>query len=356
MTIVLITILVALAFEYINGFHDTANAIATIVATKVLSPTKAIILASMTNFIGAMSGTAVATTIGKGLVDTNYVTPEVILSGLIAGIIWNLITWWWGLPSSSSHALIGGIVGSTFAKANNNFDAVIFSHTDASGAHTGILYKVLIPMTTSPIIGFVFSLIFMGLIYGLIIRFKPKKVSRHFKNMQIFSSAWMGFSHGMNDAQKTMGIIALLLITATREGNFEYIPSYLSFLVIHDSNLFIIPTWIKITCALVMALGTMAGGWRIIHTLGHKIVFLKPINGFAAETSAAIVIQSASVVGIPLSTTHVISSCIVGVGTAKKLSAANWILINRMLLAWVFTIPICSGLGYLIVHFFFKTH
>ncbi len=354
MTLVIITIFVALAFEYINGFHDTANAIATVVATKVLTPRKAILLASVMNFMGAMTGTAVATTIGTGLVDINFVTSEVILAGLLAGIIWNLVTWWWGLPSSSSHALIGGIIGSTFAKAKNNLDAIKFSELDAQGHHAGVLYKVLIPMTTSPVIGFLFSLLFMGFIYAVIVRFRPKRVSQSFKRLQIFSSAWMGFSHGLNDAQKIMGIIVLLLLTATKEGSFQNLPEYLFFLKMEDTGAFSIPVWVKVICAIVMALGTMAGGWRIIQTLGHKIVFLKPINGFAAETSAAMVIQGASFFGIPLSTTHVISSCIVGVGTAKKLSAANWIVINRMLLAWIFTIPICSTLGYLLVKCFFN--
>ena len=353
MTLLFITIFLALVFEYINGFHDTANAIATIVATKVLSARKAILLAASTNLLGALTGTAVATTIGKGLVDTNFVTPETILCGLLSGIIWNLITWWWGLPSSSSHALIGGIIGSTFAKANNNINAIKFISISDRGEHGGLVYKVLLPMMGSPILGFIVSLIFMGFIYGLIVRFRPKKISGTFKKLQILSSAWVGYSHGLNDAQKTMGIIALLLISGSQSRAFENCPEILRFMIPKSgTENFEISNWIKILCSITMALGTMAGGWRIIHTLGHKIVTLKPINGFAAECSAALLIQIASTFGIPLSTTHVISSCIVGVGTAKKLSATNWILVNRMLVAWIFTIPICSTLGYLLVKLF----
>lgn len=349
MTFILITILLALIFEYINGFHDTANAIATVVATKVLTPRQAIVLASVMNLLGAMAGTAVATTIGTGLVDTDFVTTETIFCGLLAGIIWNLITWWWGLPSSSSHALIGGIVGTTFAQANNNIDVIKFTTLSDTGKHGGLLYKVLIPMISSPVIGFVVSILFMGLIYALIIRFRPRGVTGTFKKLQIGSSAWVGFSHGMNDAQKTMGIIALLLMTGAKSGAFDSCPDFLKFLIPSSTDELEITTWIKVTCAVVMGLGTLAGGWRIVNTLGHKIVFLKPINGFAAESSAALIIQFASILGIPLSTTHVTSSCIVGVGTAKKLSSANWIVINRMLLAWIFTIPVCSSIGYLLV-------
>jgi len=354
MTIIIITIIIALIFEYINGFHDTANAIATVVATKVLTPRKAILLASITNLLGGMTGTAVATTIGTGLVDTNFVTTETILCGLIAGITWNLITWWWGLPSSSSHALIGGIVGTTFAKAHNDINVIKFVTLSNDGKHGGLLYKVLFPMIGSPVLGFVVSLVFMGIIYGLIVRFRPKNISKVFKKMQIASSAWVGFSHGLNDAQKTMGIIALLLMTGAKSGAFEDCPEILKFLIPASTDKLEISTWIKITCAIVMGLGTLAGGWRIIKTLGHKIVFLKPINGFAAECSAAIIIQIASTFGIPLSTTHVTSSCIVGVGTAKKLSSANWIVINKMLIAWIFTIPICSTIGYVLVKLFVK--
>jgi len=354
MTLILITILVALIFEYINGFHDTANAIATVVATKVLTPRKAILLASITNLLGAMTGTAVATTIGSGLVDTSFVTTETILCGLIAGITWNLITWWWGLPSSSSHALIGGIIGTTFAKANNDINVIKFVTVSAEGKQGGLLYKVIFPMIGSPVLGFIVSIIVMGIIYGLIVRFRPKKISKVFKRLQIGSSAWVGFSHGLNDAQKTMGIIALLLMTGAKSGAFNNCPDFLKFMIPTSSDKLEITTWMKITCATVMGLGTLAGGWRIVNTLGHKIVFLKPVNGFAAECSAALIIQFASTFGIPLSTTHVTSSCIVGVGTAKKLSSANWIVINRMLVAWIFTIPICSTIGYVLVKLFVK--
>ncbi len=350
MSYVLIVIFIALVFEYINGFHDTANAIATIVATKVLSARKAILLAATTNLLGALSGTAVASTIGKGLVDTNFITTDTICSGLLAGIIWNLLTWWFGLPSSSSHALIGGLIGSTLSAANNNFEAIKFITISESGEKGGVLYKVLIPMICSPIIGMIASLLVMGILYAYISRFRPKKISTKFKQLQICSSAWMGFAHGLNDAQKTMGIITLCLIAATNSGELNNIPSWLWFLKTYESpdGKLVIASWVKIICALTMAMGTMAGGWRIIKTLGHRLVFLKPINGFAAETTAAIIIQTASSFGMPLSTTHVISSCILGVGTAKSLSNANWSIVRRMILAWIFTIPVCMLLGYLI--------
>lgn len=353
MTLILITILIALIFEYINGFHDTANSIATVVATKVLTPRKAILLAAVTNLIGALTGTAVATTIGKGLVDTNFVTPETILYGLIGGIIWNLLTWWLGLPSSSSHALIGGIMGATFARANNDIHVIKFITISDKGEHGGLLYKVLIPMITSPIMGFIFSLVLMGIVYAIVIRFRPRKISKTFRKLQLISSAWVGFSHGLNDAQKTMGIIAMLLLAGAQTNAFDNCPDYLKWMIPHDGGANLeVATWIKIACSLTMALGTMAGGWRIIHTMGYKMVTLKPINGFAAECSAAIIIQIASAFGIPLSTTHVISSCIVGVGTTKSLSATNWMIVNKMLVAWIFTIPICSTIGYFLVKFF----
>lgn len=353
LTLILFTIAIALVFEYINGFHDTANAIATIVATKVLKPRTAIMLAAVTNLIGALTGTAVASTIGKGLVDTSYVTPETILCGLLGGIFWNLFTWWFGLPSSSSHALIGGIIGSTFAKAHNNLNSLKFVTISDKGEHGGILYKVIFPMITSPVLGFIVSLLFMGFLYGIVIRFRVRSKSKTFNKLQILSSAWMGFSHGLNDAQKTMGIVALLLFTGLQGGAFVDCPSYLTWMIPEDHGKGMeIATWIKLVCSITMALGTAAGGWRIIKTLGHKIVELRPINGFAAECSAALIIQIASHFGIPLSTTHVISSCIVGVGTAKKLNAPDWVVVVRMITAWIFTIPVCSTIGYVLVKIF----
>lgn len=343
MTYIFIVILLALIFEFINGFHDTANAIATVVATKVLTPRKAILLAGVTNFLGALTGTEVASTIGSGIVNSDFVNPSTLIACLLSAIIWNLITWWKGLPSSSSHALIGGLVGATLATSGSLESIYLGS------INKGLLGKVVLPMSSSPILGFIFSFIFMGMVYAYVIRFRPKKVSKKFKRLQIFSSAWVGFSHGLNDAQKTMGIIALTLLIGSREGIFDQLPGILSFLKVSTtSSYLVIPLWVKILCAITICLGTMSGGWRIIRTLGHRMVTLKPINGFAAECATAVIIQGASSLGIPVSTTHIISSSIVGVGTAKKLSNANWTLIKTIVVAWVITIPFCALLAYLI--------
>lgn len=344
MTLVLLVLFLALAFEFINGFHDTANAIATVVATKVLSPRRAILMAGVTNFLGALCGTEVASTVGSGIVKSEFVSLHTLVACLLAGIIWNLLTWWKGLPSSSSHALIGGLVGATWA-TSSSIDSIKWG----SISEGGLIGKVVVPMCASPIFGFIVSLIVMGQVYGYVARFRPKKISVKFKRLQILSSAWVGFTHGLNDAQKTMGIIALALVIGTREHYLEGLSSTFSFLTVADVNgpLFI-PFWVKILCALTICMGTMSGGWRIIRTLGHRLVTLKPINGFAAECSSAIIIQAASTFGIPLSTTHVISSTIVGVGTAKKLSSANWSLVRTMVTAWIFTIPVCGLLAYVI--------
>lgn len=343
MTLVLIVFFLALAFEFINGFHDTANAIATVVATKVLSPRRAILLAGVTNFMGALCGTEVASTIGSGIVNSEFVNPSTLVACLLAGIIWNLLTWWWGLPSSSSHALIGGLVGATLASSNSVDSIYLGSLTK------GLLGKIVLPMCFSPVLGFVISFMFMGFVYGYVARFRPKKISLKFKRLQIFSSAWVGFSHGLNDAQKTMGIIALCLLIATRDSIFDNLPPFFNFLKVVDINgPLVIPLWVKILCAVTICFGTMSGGWRIIRTLGHRLVTLKPINGFAAECATAFIIQGASIIGIPVSTTHIISSSVVGVGTAKKLTNANWNLVKTMVIAWVVTIPVCAGLAYLI--------
>lgn len=368
MTLILCVILVALVFEYINGFHDTANSIATVVATKVLSPREAVVLASVCNLTGALAGTAVASTIGKGLVDIAYVTSATILCGLLGAIIWNLITWYYGLPSSSSHALIGGIVGSTLAAANGNWAVVKLIENKpvaavldpATGAvlqpatvqHGGLLYKVVIPMFSSPVCGLILGFALMALLYVTLRHWRPLWVNRIFGKAQLASSAFMGFSHGLNDAQKTMGIIALSLLAATKTGAFDNAPDFLAFLRTHEPGLgkpLEIALWVKVTCALTMAAGTWAGGWRIIKTLGHKMVRLQPVHGFAAETSAACIIQIASHWGMPLSTTHVISSAIMGVGAAKRFSAVKWFIVERMVWAWLMTIPVTMFLGYLFV-------
>ena len=362
LTLVLVVVFAALAFEYINGFHDTANSIATVVATKVLSPIQAVMLAAITNLIGALAGTAVAKTIASGLLDTGVVevTSQLILCALLGAIVWNLITWWRGLPSSSSHALIGGLCGAAVAATSNNFHSVVWSHpADPWYKSAGVLWKVVVPMFTSPLLGFATGFLVMGLLFaiisfmarsgGFLARMaRPRWVNAFFGKAQLVSAAGMGLAHGMNDAQKTMGIIALALVGAQSAGTLDNLPSWLAFL--HPSKGALenndIDTWIKITCALVMAAGTAAGGWRIIKTLGHKLVKLHPINGFAAETSAAAVIGAASLLGIPVSTTHNISSAIMGVGTAKRFNAIKWTVVEKMIWAWILTIPAAGGIAY----------
>ena len=303
----------ALAFDYINGFHDTANAIATVVSTRVLSPRTAIIMAAVLNFIGAMVAQNVAKTIAGGLVDKAFVNQSIILSALIGAIIWNLITWKYGIPSSSSHALIGGLCGAVVSKGG--WDALKID---------GIKEKVLIPLVMSPMIGLFVGFLIMSLIYLLAKRASPTKAMAIFKPMQILSSSLMAFSHGSNDAQKSMGIITLALVA----GGF-----------LTKTDKIIIPMWVMISCAVAMALGTAAGGWRIIKTMGHKILRMDPSQGFAAETSASIVILLASKLGIPVSTTHVISSSIFGVGVAKNKNAVRWAVARDMVFAWVLTLP-----------------
>src|SRR5690606_8784341 len=364
LTLVLVVILVALTFEYINGFDDTANSIATVVATKVLSPMQAVGLAAGMNLIGALAGTAVAKTISSGLIDAGVIEvgSQLILCALLGGITWNLITWWFGLPSSSSHALIGGLIGAALAAASNNFDVVIWSEpTEPLYRSAGVLWKVIVPMVSSPVLGFAAGFLMMGVLFfiismmarsgGLLARIaRPRWVNSFFGKAQILSAAGMGFAHGMNDAQKTMGIIALALVSAQAAGTLDALPGWLAFLHPSDAALANgdIDTWIKVTCALVMAAGTAAGGWRIIKTLGHKLVKLHPIHGFAAETSAASVILAASSLGIPVSTTHNISSAIMGVGTAKRLNAIKWTVVEKMIGAWVLTIPMSGGSAYVL--------
>jgi PiT family inorganic phosphate transporter len=343
MTIFLIVLLAALVFEYINGFHDAANAIATVVSTKVLTPRQAIFLAAVFNLIGALMGTAVASTIGKGLVDTNVVTMVTIFSGLTGAIIWNLVTWWFGLPSSSSHALIGGLCGAALASANDNWHVLHWATTDAKGAAAGLWPKVVLPMITSPLIGFFGGAFLMFLLTIFIHRMTPHIINKVFGKLQLVSAGAMAYSHGSNDAQKTMGIIALALFTGTNSGAFENLPEWAAFL---RTPTFAIDQWVVITCAVVMAAGTAAGGWRIIRTMGHKMVKLQPVHGFAAETTAAVIIHFASVLGIPLSTTHAISTSIMGVGAVKRFGAVKWGVVERILWAWVFTLPVCALLGY----------
>jgi PiT family inorganic phosphate transporter len=356
MVLVLTVLMVALVFEFINGFHDTANSIATVVSTKVLSPRQAIVLAASTNLLGALWGTAVAKTISSGLIDSKLVTmsSDVIVCALMGAILWNLITWWSGLPSSSSHALIGGLCGSALATSQNNWNVIVWAQPSAQHwwLGKGLLWKVIVPMVTSPVAGLLLGFVFMALLYILLRNARPVRVNRFFGVAQIFSAGGMGLMHGTNDAQKTMGIIALTLLAATKAGQLEALPSWLSFLHTLEpgpNREFEIAVWIKVTCALTMAAGTAVGGWRIIRTLGHKMVKLHPINGFAAETSSATVIAVATHLGIPVSTTHNISAAIMGVGAARRLNAIRWTVVERIVWAWIFTIPVSAGLAYLFV-------
>jgi PiT family inorganic phosphate transporter len=356
MTIILAVLLIALVFEYINGFHDTANSIATVVSTKVLTPRQAVLLAACTNLLGALWGTAVAKTIASGLVDTKLFTlsNEMLICTLLGAIIWNLVTWYFGIPSSSSHALIGGLCGAALAASHNNWKVIIWAQPAVDHWYNGkgLLWKVIVPMITSPLAGLVLGFLVMGGLYFLLHRVRPQLINNVFGRLQMLSAAGMGFMHGTNDAQKTMGIIALALLASTKAGAFENLPSWLAFLRTAEpakGQAMEIAVWIKVLCALTMASGTAAGGWRIIRTLGHRMVKLHPINGFAAETSSATVICLATQLGIPVSTTHNISAAIMGVGAAKRINAVKWTVVERMVWAWVLTIPVAGGIAYFLV-------
>jgi len=310
MFIVVALIFVALLFDYINGFHDVANSIATVVSTRVLSPGKAVIWAAFFNFVAAFTfGTAVARTVGSGMIDIHVVTFAVIFGGLAGAIIWDLITWYFGLPTSSSHALIGGYAGAAVAKAG--WIAVVPSGWT----------KTLIFIVLSPLIGMVLGLLLMTAIMWLFRWMPPSRVDRWFRRAQLVSAAFFSLNHGANDAQKTMGIIAGVLFTA------GYIPR------------FEIPFWVVLIAHTAIGLGTLAGGWRIIHTMGSKITKLIPVGGFAAETGAALSILIATQTGVPVSTTHAITGSIVGVGATRRLSAVRWGVARRIVWAWLLTIP-----------------
>ncbi len=310
-------ILAALLFDYINGFHDTANAIATCVSTRALTVRAAIVMAALLNFAGAMISTKVAGTIGKGIVDSSNVTQMVVLAAVIGAIVWDLITWYYGLPSSSSHAIIGGIMGSVFAHAG-------FSALKWAG-----LQKIILALLISPILGTIISFIFMMIIYRVFGNKSPSTLNNNFRRLQIGSAAFMAFSHGTADAQKSMGVITLALV---------------SFGVLKT---FAVPWEVMVACATAMAFGTAAGGWRIIKTVGHDFVKLQPVHGFCVETASAAVILGASAFGLPTSTTHVITSSILGVGLSKRINAVNWNVAKRILIAWVLTIPASALAAYL---------
>jgi PiT family inorganic phosphate transporter len=305
-----VVVALAVVFDYINGFHDTANAIATSVATRALSPRYAILMAASFNFIGAFAGTAVAKTIGAGLVEESTTTQTVIVAALLGAIAWNLFTWYLGLPSSSSHALIGGLLGSTIIAAG--FGAL---------KTNGLIGKVLVPMVSSPLIGFTVAFFLMLGLYWIFRKARRKPMARIFRRLQILSAGYMAFSHGSNDAQKTMGIITLALFAA------GVIPSVE------------VPVWVIVLAATALSLGTAVGGWRIMRTMGQRVAVLEPVHGFAAETTAATILLVTAHLGMPVSTTHVISSAIMGVGSARGPKGVRWGVARRILLAWVITIP-----------------
>jgi PiT family inorganic phosphate transporter len=313
-------VVLGLSFDFVNGFHDTANAIATSVATRVLSPGQAVSMAAILNVVGAISGTAVATTVGQGIVSPEVATQQLAAAALISAIVWNLLTWWRALPSSSSHALIFSIVGAGIASAG--VDAI----------QIGGITKTLQGLVFSPVLGFLAALLLLMALFWMFARSRPLKVTRLFGRLQVLSAAYMAFSHGSNDAQKTMGVITMGLASYHGWSGEEWQ----------------VPLWVILAAALAMGLGTAMGGWRIVRTIGLKVVELRPIDGFAAETAAATIIEGASRLGIPVSTTHVISSAIMGVGATRSLSAVRWGIAGRIVLTWVVTIPACVVLAWVI--------
>src|SRR5437763_10592730 len=343
-------VLAAIIFEYSNGFHDAANAIATVVSTRVLTPRKAIAMAAFFNLTGALFGGAVASTIGKGLVDTNVVSMTTVLSAVIAAFTWNITTWWFGLPSSSSHALIGGLCGAALAAASGNWWVIKWSltkvdlHTGAA-AWDGLLPKVILPMLASPVAGLIGGYLVMMLLFLIVRNWTPWAVNKTFGKLQLLSASYMAWGHGFADAQKTMGVIALATFAATKAGKLEHLPPMFGFLY---SPKFEVHTWIKVACAVILGLGTWAGGWRIIRTLGHKLVTMRPIHGFAAETTGATILLVAGKFGLPVSTTHAITTSIMGVGVAKQPAAFNKVVAERIVWAWIFTIPGAGGLAYVL--------
>lgn len=330
-------VVMAVAFDYINGFHDTANAIATVVSTGVLSPRSAVLLAAFFNFAGAFLGTGVAKTIGGDIADPVTITQTVVVAALGGAIIWNLITWYFGIPSSSSHALVGGIVGAVFSHRVLD-DAQPAAATMAALLHSKGVVKVLDGLVFSPLAGLALGFLLMLGLYWLVRRMAPSNVNRAFRRLQLVSASAMALSHGSNDAQKAMGIVTMSLVAYY--GKRPDVPSWL-----HLGKELTIPFWVVALCATAMAAGTAAGGWRIIKTMGSRIIRLKPIHGFAAESAGAIVILAASYWQAPVSTTHVISSAIMGVGASKRVSAVRWGVAGNIMVAWVLTLPVTAVLG-----------
>ncbi len=316
--IIIIIVVLAVLFDVSNGWNDSANAIATVVSTRVLSPTKAVILAACMNILGAFFSTAVAKTIGKDVVSPEVVTQTVVVAALATAFLWNSVMTVFGMPISCSHALIGGLMGAAIAHGGSHI-------LNMSG-----LTKIFLSLLISPVAGILVGYGFMKLVLVVFGRFSPGSLNRVFGKLQLVSSAFMAFSHGSNDAQKAMGIITLALVSGGWLHSFE------------------VPVWVILTCALAMGLGTAIGGWRVIKTLGIGMLKLEPIHGFAAETSSSIIILVATHFGLPVSTTHVISSAIMGVGATKRFSAVRWGIAGKILMAWIFTLPVCFAAGFVI--------
>ena len=309
-TLLVIVVIVALLFDFTNGFHDTANAVATSISTRAMTPRIAVLVAAAANLAGAFVTTAVAKTVGKGVIDTTLANEKTVLAALIGAIAWNLLTWWLGLPSSSSHALIGGLVGA----------AMVQSGSKGVQWH-GLTHKVLLPALASPALGFAVAFVLMLLIYWLFFRVPPGAANRGFRVGQWASGTWVAFNHGANDAQKTMGVIALALYEQRRISHFY------------------VPTWVIVAAGLAIGLGTYAGGWRIIRTLGQRVYGMEPENGFAAQVAGGTVLYLATHFGYPVSTTHVVSGSVMGAGATKRLSAVRWGIAGNIVFAWVLTIP-----------------
>jgi len=317
-SLIILIVILAIVFDISNGWNDSANAIATVVSTRVLSPLKAVLLAASMNIAGAFFSTAVAKTIGKGIVDPSAVTEPVVASALLAGFIWNGVMTLAGMPVSASHALIGGLIGSAVA-----FGGYGILNIDG-------LMKIFTALLTSPILGIVFGYLLMKLIIRIFCNVSPGVLNKHFGRLQLISSGFMAFSHGSNDAQKVMGVITLALVSGGYLHSVE------------------VPFWVVLACALAMGMGTAMGGWRVIKTLGHQMMKLQPVHGFAAETAATAIILGASHMGLPVSTTHVITTSIMGVGATKRISAVRWGIAKKIVMAWVFTLPMCGILAWLI--------
>jgi PiT family inorganic phosphate transporter len=315
-TLLVITVVVALVFDFTNGFHDTANAVATSVSTRALSPRLAVLIAAIANLAGAFVTTAVASTIGKGIIDSGLATPKTVLAAVSGAIVWNLLTWWLGLPSSSSHALIGGLIGAALAQSG-----------EKGVAWHGVVHKVLIPAVWAPTVAFVSAFLLLLAIYWGFQWLTPGVANRSFRYGQLVSGTWVAFTHGANDAQKTMGVIALALYA---NGSIDT---------------FYIPTWVKIAAGLSIAAGTYTGGWRIIRTLGQRVFQMDPPAGFAAQSAGGAVIYISTHLGYPLSTTHVVSGAVLGAGATKRLSAVRWGVAGNILVAWVLTLPASAAVA-----------